>query len=83
MTIREIATIGHPVLRERAREVTPEELRSPEIQRLIDDMIETMRAARGAGLAANQVREPVRIAGRSRSSPATRATPTSRRSRSP
>jgi peptide deformylase len=59
---REIVEIGHPVLRERAREVTPEELRSDEVQRLIDDMIETMRAADGAGLAANQVAETVRIA---------------------
>jgi peptide deformylase len=59
---REIVEIGHPVLRERAREVTPEELRSDEVQRLIDDMIETMRAADGAGLAANQVAETLRIA---------------------
>jgi len=59
---REIVEIGHPVLRKRAREVTPDELRSDEIQRLIDDMIETMRAADGAGLAANQVAETVRIA---------------------
>jgi peptide deformylase len=59
---REIVEIGHPVLRERAREVTPEELRSEEVQRLIDDMIETMRAANGAGLAANQVAETVRVA---------------------
>jgi peptide deformylase len=59
---REIVEIGHPVLRERAREVTPEELGSEKLQRLIDDMIETMRAAHGAGLAANQVAETVRIA---------------------
>jgi peptide deformylase len=59
---REIVEIGHPVLRERAREVTLEELRSGEVQRLIDDMIETMRAANGAGLAANQVAETVRVA---------------------
>jgi peptide deformylase len=59
---REIVEIGHPVLRERAREVTPEELRSDEVQSLIDDMIETMRAADGAGLAANQVAETLRIA---------------------
>jgi peptide deformylase len=59
---REIVEIGHPVLRERAREVTPEELRSGEVQRLIDDMIETMRAANGAGLAANQVEETLRVA---------------------
>jgi peptide deformylase len=59
---REIVEIGHPVLRERAREVTSEELGSDAIQGLIDDMIETMRAANGAGLAANQVGETVRIA---------------------
>jgi peptide deformylase len=62
VSVRAIATVGHPVLRERAREVTPDELRSPEVQRLIDDMIETMRAANGAGLAANQVHETLRIA---------------------
>jgi peptide deformylase len=59
---REIVEIGHPVLRERAREVSPEELRSEEVQRLIDDMIETMRDANGAGLAANQVGETLRVA---------------------
>ena len=62
MSVREIATVGHPVLRTPAREVTPEELRSPKVQRLIDDMVETMRAAGGAGLAANQVHELLRIA---------------------
>ena len=62
MSRREIVEIGHPVLRERAREVSREELRSAEVQRLIDDMIETMRAASGAGLAANQVGETVRVA---------------------
>jgi peptide deformylase len=62
MSVREIVTVGDPVLRERAREVTAEELRSPEVQRLIDDMIETKRAAAGAGLAANQVGETVRVA---------------------
>jgi peptide deformylase len=59
---REIVEIGHPLLRERAREVTPEELRSEVVQSLIDDMIETMRAANGAGLAANQVAETLRVA---------------------
>jgi peptide deformylase len=62
VTVREIATIGHPVVRERARELTRDELRSPQMQRLVDDLIDTMRDARGAGLAANQVHEPVRIA---------------------
>jgi peptide deformylase len=62
MSVRAIATVGHPVLRERAREVTEAELRSPDVQGLIDDLIETMRAASGAGLAANQVHELLRIA---------------------
>jgi peptide deformylase len=62
VSVREIVTIGEPALRDRAREVAPEELRSDEVQRLIDDMIETKRAANGAGLAANQVGERLRIA---------------------
>lgn len=61
MTIRKIAQVGHPVLRERARDVGPDELRSPETQRFIDDLVETMRDANGAGLAANQVYTTVRI----------------------
>jgi peptide deformylase len=61
VTALPIVSVGDPVLRERAREVTPEELRSPRTQQLIDDMIETMRAAGGAGLAANQVGELLRI----------------------
>jgi peptide deformylase len=61
MTIRKIATIGHPVLRQRAREVSLEELRTPAMQQFIDDLIETMRDANGAGLAAIQVYEPIRI----------------------
>jgi peptide deformylase len=59
---REIVEVGHPVLRERAREVSAEELGSAEMQDLIDDLIDTMRAANGAGLAANQVGETVRVA---------------------
>jgi peptide deformylase len=61
MPIRKIATIGHPVLRQVARPLTQEELRSPETQRFIDDLIETMVDANGAGIAANQVYEPIRI----------------------
>ncbi len=59
---RAIVTVGDPVLREPAREVTAAELATPQVQGLIDDMIETMRAASGAGLAANQVGELLRIA---------------------
>ena len=62
MTVRAIATVGDPVLRQRSPEVTQAELHSPEVQRLIDDLIETKRAARGAGLAANQISALARIA---------------------
>ncbi len=62
MPLRKIAQIGHPVLREKARALTREELLAPATQQLIDDMIATMRDAQGAGLAAIQVYETVRIA---------------------
>jgi peptide deformylase len=62
VAVREIVTVGDPVLRARAREVSAEELRSPEIQRLVDDLIETKRAADGAGLAANQIGSTLRVA---------------------
>jgi peptide deformylase len=61
MALRKIATIGNPVLRQPARVLTREELASAPLQRLIDDMIETMRDASGAGIAANQVYEPARV----------------------
>ncbi len=62
MTVRDVVSIGHPVLRERARTLTAHEIGSAAVQTLIDDMVDTMRAVNGAGLAANQVGEPVRIA---------------------
>jgi peptide deformylase len=61
MAILKIATIGHPVLREVARELSREELATPEMQRFIDDLVETMVDANGAGLAANQVYRPIRV----------------------
>jgi peptide deformylase len=61
MALRKIAQLGHPVLRQTARRLSREELLSPETQRFIDDLIETMRDANGAGLAAIQVYEPVMI----------------------
>lgn len=61
MTILSIAQIGTPVLRERAREVGADELRSAEVQHFIDDLVETMRDANGAGLAAPQVYRGLRI----------------------
>jgi peptide deformylase len=61
MALRKVAAIGHPVLRETAREIDRDDLASANVQRLIDDMIDTMRDAHGSGIAANQVHEPVRV----------------------
>jgi peptide deformylase len=61
MAILKIASVGNPILRETARPLTKDELAAPETQRFIDDLVETMRDANGAGLAANQVYRPIRI----------------------
>ncbi|GAC1583086.1 MAG: hypothetical protein NVS3B20_13500 [Polyangiales bacterium] len=61
MPLRKIAQIGSPVLRTHARAVSLEELRSEAMQALIDDLVDTMRDAFGAGLAAPQIYEPVQI----------------------
>ncbi|NUM43707.1 MAG: peptide deformylase [Anaerolineales bacterium] len=52
MALREIVTLPHPTLRRKARKVTEF---GPELQTLVDDMVETMRVAPGVGLAAPQV----------------------------
>jgi peptide deformylase len=55
VNILKIVQAGHPVLRQMARPLTPEQLRGPEIQRLIEEMRATMYDAPGVGLAAPQV----------------------------
>jgi len=62
MAILKVARLGHPVLRVPAEPLPVERIRSAEVQRLIDDMVETMREYDGAGLAGNQVHVPVQIA---------------------
>jgi peptide deformylase len=62
MAVREIIRMGHPTLRERARELRPSEIGSSAMRRLIDDMVDTLHHAGGIGLAAPQVNEPVRVA---------------------
>jgi peptide deformylase len=57
--IRPILVVGNPVLRQKAKKVS--QIDRP-IQRLIDDMIETMKVAPGVGLAAPQVGVPLRLA---------------------
>ena len=62
MSILKVTRLGHPVLRQTAATVPLEDLQLPARQKLIDDMIETMRAANGVGLAAPQVDRPLRLA---------------------
>ena len=62
MAVRDILSIGHPTLREVARPVPVELIDSPRVQSLIDDLIDTMHAASGAGIAATQIGETLRIA---------------------
>jgi peptide deformylase len=57
-----IISVGEPVLREAARRLTLEDLRSTEIQQLIQHMRETMNDAPGVGLAAPQVGFPLQLA---------------------
>ena len=62
MSILKVARIGNPVVRVTARPVSREELASPELQRIIDDMIATMHEYEGVGVAAPQVHVPLRLA---------------------
>jgi len=57
-----IMQTGEPVLREEARIITPAEILSEEIQRLIHDMRDAMREAPGVGLAAPQIGQPLQLA---------------------
>ena len=61
MSVRDILAIGNPVLRETARPLDPAEVAGAEVRRLIADLVDTMRAADGAGLAATQVGEAVQV----------------------
>ncbi len=60
MTILEIIKPNNPVLRQKGRPVT--NFKDESFQQLVDDMIETMRAANGVGLAAPQVEESLQVA---------------------
>lgn len=55
MAVRDVLQIGHPLLRQAAEPIDPATIATPEIQGLIDDLIDTMRHANGAGLAAPQI----------------------------
>lgn len=62
MAIRKVARMGHPVLRQKARELTKKEILSPETRALVRDLIETMNEYGGIGIAAPQVHESLSIA---------------------
>src|SRR5437588_11332910 len=57
-----IVHAGDPVLRQQSRVLSPQDLRSRELQKLIDNMRETMRGAPGVGLAAPQIGLPLQMA---------------------
>ena len=61
MSILRVARMGHPVLRQQAAEVDPARIDHPDVQRLVNDMIETMIDYEGIGLAAPQVRTSIRL----------------------
>ena len=58
MAIREIIKLPHPTLKRKAHKVTDF---GKDFQQLVDDMIETMRAEPGVGLAGPQVNQPLRV----------------------
>src|SRR5438128_2615324 len=62
MSILKVCRLGNPVLRMESQPVSPEMLASPAIQKLIDDMTETMVEYYGVGLAAPQIHESLAIA---------------------
>lgn len=62
MAILKVARLGHPVIRKVSEPVPQKEIQTSEIQRLIKDMIETMREYDGVGLAAPQIHASKQIA---------------------
>lgn len=61
MPLLKIAHIGHPILRQIAQKVEPQEIGTPTLHSFIDDLVATMRDANGAGLAAIQVYNPIQV----------------------
>ena len=62
MSVRRIIRMGHPNLRKPAQPVTSDAIGSPELARLIADMVDTLHDYSGIGLAAPQIDEPLRLA---------------------
>jgi peptide deformylase len=75
MPVRPIVRLGHPSLRSPAQPLSHSQITSPEVQTLIDDMVDSMREARGVGLAASQVASDVQVFVYEAQSPPDRAEP--------
>jgi len=62
MPIRPVLRLGHPLLRQKARDLSPDEILAPETRALIQDLIDTQKASGGIGIAAPQIGESLRLA---------------------
>jgi peptide deformylase len=61
VAILKVSRLGHPVLREKASNVDPKDIKAGKYRALLDDMIETMHEYEGVGLAGPQVHLPLRV----------------------
>lgn len=61
MSILKVARLGHPVLRQKASDVEIKDIKAGKFKQLIEDMVETMHAYEGVGLAGPQVHLPLRV----------------------
>jgi peptide deformylase len=61
MSILKVSRLGHPVLREKAKDVDVADIKAGKYRQLIEDMVETMHAYEGVGLAGPQVHLPLRV----------------------
>ena len=61
MAILKVARLGHPVLRHKVSDVEVKDIKAGKFRPLIDDLIETMHAYEGVGLAGPQVHLPLRV----------------------
>ena len=61
MSILKVARLGHPVLREKASDVEVKDIKAGKFKTLLEDMIETMHAYEGVGLAGPQIHLPLRV----------------------
>lgn len=61
MSILKVSRLGHPVLREKAKDANVADIKAGKYKQLIEDMVETMHAYEGVGLAGPQVHLPLRV----------------------